>query len=299
MGWTSLVSSLLVVSMLSCSYAQDSSPTTQGSSPLEAESPTHLQHQAEALQTLQQADIIYLGEQHDSAADHAAQLAILMALYDSNPQLAIGLEMIQRPFQPVLDRYLAGEITETELVDQSEYEDRWGFPWEYYAPILRFAKEHQLPVIALNAPTEVTRKVARQGLAGLTPEDFRYIPDRANIDTSNTAYQNLVKAAFGDHAPHGNFNFDYFFAAQVVWDETMAMSIAAFRQAHPETQVVVLAGQGHVVYGYGIPDRVQRRLGDDLSQQIVLLNPDESLGAAPAVPPDGTPKIADLFWYHP
>lgn len=242
-----------------------------------------------ALSALISADVVYLGERHDSVADHAAQLAIIEALYGEDPDVAIALEMFQRPFQPVLDQYLAGEITETELLEQTEYEQRWGFPWELYAPIVRFAKAHQLPLIALNAPTEVVRQVARQGLESLEPKDLAYIPPLAEIDISNDDHRAFVLQALGSHGHHGNFNPDYFFAAQVVWDETMAERIAQFRTAHPETQVIVLAGQGHVMFGYGIPDRVARRLGDDFSQQIVVLNPSDTIAAID--------DAADVFWY--
>jgi uncharacterized iron-regulated protein len=249
---------------------------------------------ADALPALIAADVVYLGERHDSWADHAAQLAIIEALHAENPDVAIALEMFQRPFQPVLDQYLAGEITETELVEQTEYEQRWGFPWELYAPIIRFAKAHKIPLIALNAPTEVVRQVSRQGLSslalsGLEPETLAHIPPTADIDTSNNDYRAFVLQALGAHSSHGNFDPDHFFAAQLVWDETMAERIAQFRQAHPETQVIVLAGQGHVIFGYGIPDRVARRLGDDLSQQIVVLNPSATIAAEE--------EAADIFWY--
>lgn len=243
-----------------------------------------------AFAALRAADIVYLGERHDSAADHAAQLAILEALYAENPDLAIALEMFQRPFQPVIDRYLAGDLSEAELVEQTEYLTRWGFPWEFYAPFLRFAQTHQIPVLALNAPAEITRQIAREGLESLTGDDFRYIPPLDQIDTSNDAYRAFVADAFGSHGAHGNFDIDNFFAAQVTWDETMAMTIAEFKRANPTTQVIVLAGNGHVIYGYGIPDRVQRRLGEDVTQHIVLLNPPEFFEAAGGA-------IADAFWY--
>ncbi len=140
------------------------------------------------------------------------------------------MEMFQRPFQPVIDHYLAGEIAEAELVAQTEYEARWGFPWEVYAPVLRFARANQIPVLALNTPREITRQVSGQGLASLEEEDFRYIPPLEAIDLSNDNYRDFVAAAFGDHNGHGSFNFENFFAAQVLWDETMAETIAAFRR---------------------------------------------------------------------
>ncbi|WP_063776142.1 ChaN family lipoprotein [Leptolyngbya iicbica] len=281
LGWA-LLGAMLVTSPLACSAEDGLTPP---------ESPAAISSiQDETFKALQTADVVYLGERHDSLADHAAQLEIIEGLYAENPNLAIALEMFQRPFQPAIDRYLAGDITEEELIAQTEYLERWGFPWEFYAPVLRFAQAHDLPVLALNAPAEITRQVAREGLESLEGDDFRYIPPLEEIDTSNADYREFVAAAFGAHGAHGDFNLDNFFAAQVTWDETMAMTIADFKTANPDTQVVVLAGNGHVIYGHGIPDRVQRRLGDDLTQQIVVLNPieffEEEGGA-----------IADAFWY--
>ncbi len=244
----------------------------------------------QSIEPLAAADVVFLGELHDSEQDHAAQLDILQELYARNPDLAIGMEMFQRPYQEVLDRYIAGEITEEEFVEQSEYEKLWGFPWELYAPIMRFARENKIPVLALNAPGQTVSRVARGGVEALTPEDLVYIPPISELDLSNNNYRNFVQGAFGAHGAHGNFDFDNFFTAQVIWDETMAAMIAEYRTINPESQVVVLAGQGHVIYGYGIPDRVERRLGEDLETQIVLLNP------VPEFTVYGS-AIADMFWW--
>lgn len=241
----------------------------------------------EILANLQQASVIYLGETHTDVADHIAQLEIITAMYQANGDIAIGLEMFQRPFQTVLDRYIAGEITETELVTQSEYETRWGFDWELYAPIMRYAQANQIPLIALNTPREITRKVARQGLASLTGEDLRYIPPIDEIDTSDKNYQAMVAQVFGQHGGHGHSgpSFENFFAAQVLWDETMAEAVADYIVESPATQVIVLAGEGHIVFDFGIPSRVERRLGEDLVAYSVLLNPTAT-----------APELADFFW---
>ncbi|HEY9878420.1 MAG TPA: ChaN family lipoprotein [Leptolyngbyaceae cyanobacterium] len=267
-------------------FAFDPSPVAEFSS-----------NQVATLEALSSAQVVYLGETHDSPADHAAQLEIIQALVARNGQhrgrpIAIALEMFQRPFQPALDDYLAGNIDEQTLLTETEYEQRWGFPWEYYAPILRLAKDHQLPLLALNTPTEVTHKVARSGLGSLGPEDQRYIPPLSEIHTDNAAYRSYIEAIFNEiHGDLGSaMSFENFFAAQVLWDETMADAIATFLQQNPDYQVIVLTGQGHVIYGYGICDRVARRLEDDLTQQIVLLNPDETIQAAPH-------GIANHFWF--
>ncbi|BAY51123.1 hypothetical protein NIES2134_112930 [Thermostichus vulcanus NIES-2134] len=248
--------------------------------------------------TLQQAygewqrqHILYLGETHDSVADHAAQLLILQELQRRRP-LAIALEMIQRPFQAALDAYIGGEITEMELLVQTQYAQRWGFPWSLYAPIFRFAKEQQIPLIALNTPTEVTRQVARQGLESLGEEDFRYIPPLADMDLSNTAYRDRLQEIFmaAHQGLSHSMNFEFFYQAQVLWDETMAKVIAQHHQQHPDRLIVVLTGRGHVYFGDGIPQRVQRRLSPNLRQAIILLNPTATEKAKP--------HIADWFWQN-
>lgn len=233
----------------------------------------------ELIPELLQAKVVYLGETHDSAKDHENQLKIIQELHGSNRKIAIAMEMFQRPYQSVINQYLAGKITEAELVTQTQYEQLWGFPWKLYAPIMQFAKANQLPVIATNTSAQITRKVSRQGLESLTPSERQQIPALSEILTSPDEYRKLVLTAFEAHQSGGHGkskNLEKFFLAQVLWDETMAESIVKFIQANPDYQVIVLAGQGHVVYGYGIPSRVARRLqGKKLMQRSVLLSPPE------------------------
>jgi uncharacterized iron-regulated protein len=246
------------------------------------------------LQTLAQHSVVYLGETHDHPPDHDAQLQIIQALYQQNPHLAIGMEMFQRPFQDVLDQYLAGEISEAELRQWSQYDRRWGFPWAYYAPILRFAQDHQIPVLALNTPTEITHKVSLKGLNALTSEERQWIPPFSEIRLDNAQYRQFLYPIYANfhHEASSSSDFEQFFLSQVLWDETMAERITHFLLAHPDAQVVVLAGQGHIVYGYGIPSRVARRLEGTmpLSQALVLLNPSTEFQV-------GDGAIADYFWF--
>jgi uncharacterized iron-regulated protein len=241
------------------------------------------------LQQLAQSNVVYLGETHDSAADHQAQLDIIQALHQKNPRIAIAMEMFQRPYQSVIDRYLAGEITETQLKQLTEYEKRWGFSWDFYAPILRFAKSNKIPVVALNTPTEVTRKVSRQGLNSLTSNERGLIPPVSEIRLDSERYRERIRQIY-DEMHHGKGNsdrFEKFFLAQVLWDETMAEGVSKLLQETRDRQVIVLTGKGHVVYGDGIPSRVTRRIGN-VRQLIVLLNPSPEL--------QKEPEIADFFW---
>jgi len=272
--------SLMLVLWTAPSYAQTVSVSTPTQQAL---------HPQAVLKQLRQSRVVYLGETHDSEADHRAQLEILRSLHQQNPKLAIGMEMFQRPFQSGLDSYLAGVATEEMLQEFTEFDKRWGFPWSFYSPIVEFAKENQLPVVALNTPTEVTQKVARQGLNSLTEEDRRYIPPIAEIRLEPDRYRDRLRQIFdGFHAGKGNNRgFDSFFQAQVLWDETMADAIAQFLKKNPDQQMLILVGQAHVIYGDGIPSRVARRI-PKIKQSTILLNPPSEFLKET--------NIADYFW---
>ncbi len=240
-------------------------------------------------------DVIYLGENHDSLAIHQQQLEIISQLQQNasgSGELAIALEMFQRPFQPILDRYLKRTITEEKLREQTEYDARWGFDWEFYAPILRFAQVHQIPLIALNTPEEITQKVAKLGLNSLEGSDFRYIPPLKEIKLDNAEYRQRLEEIYQQHLEEGQGNSsdaNNFFATQVLWDETMAEAIAVYLQNHPRShprqslqrvtdpqravsQIVVLVGKAHIMFDYAIPNRVARRINNpSFTQRSFLL----------------------------
>ncbi|BAZ45514.1 hypothetical protein NIES4102_25380 [Chondrocystis sp. NIES-4102] len=243
-----------------------------------AEPITQSSNEQKLIKQLQNHQIIYLGERHDNIEHHKAQLKIITQLHHQQKQsktTAIALEMFQRQFQPVLDNYLAGKISETQLREQTEFDSRWGFNWEFYAPILRFAQANQIPLIALNTPTEITFKVAKDGLNSLKGKDLKYIPPINTIKLDNQAYRQQLQSIYQQHADsdHGNSdNFDNFFAAQVLWEETMAEAIASYYQTQPQAQIIVLVGLGHI-HDYGIPSRVARRINQpSLRQRRIFLD---------------------------
>ena len=91
------------------------------------------------------------------------------------PRLAIGVEFVQQPFQEVLDDFVQQRIDERDFLRRSEYFTRWGFDYRLYAPLLRFARNNAIPVVALNVPGEITSKVARDGVAALSDEERQWV----------------------------------------------------------------------------------------------------------------------------
>jgi uncharacterized iron-regulated protein len=206
---------------------------------------------------LLEARVIYVSEQHNNPHHHAAQLSVIAGVWARDPSVAIGLEMIKRPFQPALDDYLIGEIDAEELLSRCEWDDRWGYSFELYRGIFEFARAHKIPLHALNAPDEITRAVAGGGVKSLSDDERASLPD---LDLTDENHRAMVKEAFDSHHGHAKLSFDDFYEAQVIWDETMAYEIArALAPVAAPKRMIVLAGDGHIRHGFGIPRRAERR----------------------------------------
>jgi uncharacterized iron-regulated protein len=206
---------------------------------------------------LAQQRVVYIGETHDVYAHHLTQLEIIKRLHEVNPRLAIGMEMFQQPFQGYLDDYIAGRLSERQMLVATEYFKRWRYDYRYYAPILRYARDHQLPVIALNVPTDLVEQVRAHGIAGLTAADSVRLPA---IDRGDAKYEARLRELFAQHPHTRGHGFDRFLDGQLLWDEGMADRAARYLIEHPERSLVVLTGSGHLAYGGGIPQRLERRL---------------------------------------
>ena len=205
--------------------------------------------------------IVYVGEKHDQYSHHVMELEVIKDLHRRGKKIAIGMEMFQRPFQKALDDYIEGRIDEREFLKKTQYFKRWGLDYNLYRPILQFARSERIPVVALNMRQEIVDKVFQGGLDSLSEEEKALIPSR--MDFSDDAYKERLKKVFQEHQDFGAGNFNFFYQAQILWDETMSESIDQFLNAHPRDQMVVLAGNGHLAYGSGIPKRTARRNGYD------------------------------------
>jgi len=217
--------------------------------------------------------VVLVGETHDRYDNHLMQLELIRRLHAVHPRLAIGMEMFQQPFQKILDDYIAGRVDERQLLRETEYYRRWRFDFRLYAPILEYARENHVPVVALNLPAELTSKVGREGMSGLTADERKELPDE--IDRSDMAYEARLRKVFEHHPGVDGHGFENFVDVQLLWDEGMAERAADCLRAHPDSILVVLAGAGHLAYGSGIPRRLTRRL--DVESAIILNDWDGTL----------------------
>ncbi len=207
---------------------------------------------------LAESRIIYVGETHNKFSHHINQLFVIKKLHEAGNKLAVGMEMFQKPYQSIVNEYLAGHIDERTFLQQSEYFTNWRYNYHLYKPIIDYLKEQNIPLIALNVKGDVTREVAREGISSLSGKKKEQLP--SSMDFSDEQYRGDLNEVYALHSQQQELtSFNYFFQAQTLWDEAMAECAHQFLLQHPERKLVILAGNGHVRRKYGIPERLYRR----------------------------------------
>lgn len=230
-------------------------------------------------------DALLLGEIHTSAADHAWQLASLEAVRQQRPQLSLGLEMVPAARQAVLDRYGSGEINEEVFLQQVGWAEVWGHDPDLYLPLLRWARQRGVPLLALNAEPELVKRVRRQGLAAIPRAEREGI---GTPKSAGAAYRQRLETAWRGHGGgSGPLNSEQaadlqrFIDSQLLRDRAMAERIAAAHRRDPARLVVALIGRGHLEDGDGVP-RQLADLGLRAQLSLTRVAPPAGCGPAPA-----------------
>lgn len=220
----------------------------------------------EMLADLSGCRVVYVGEIHTDPAHHEIQLEILRGLSESRPRVAVGMEMFAFTYQTVLDQWSAGELSEEAFLEKTHWYANWRFDFTLYQPILDLIKEKDHRLLGLNIPFHIPPKVRIGGIDSLLGCDRQDLPH--DIDTTNAAHRAYLETIFKAHRFHGEADFEFFYQAQCLWEDTMAASIA---RNLDDRLMVVLAGNGHIVHKFGIPERAFNLTG--ASYRTVYLAP--------------------------
>ena len=207
---------------------------------------------------LAKAKAVCVGETHSNPHHHWVQLQLLDQLStraaSAGITLALGLEMFQRPFQEVLDDYATAAIDERVMLARTEWRKRWGYGFKLYRPMLAMAVARKLTLLALNMRKEITKKVGKGGYDSLSDEERATLPEVNLDDKAHRAWFDNIMSGH----PGSEGVAESIYQAQVLWDETMADTAAAWLGGGENRQVVILAGNGHC-HDSAIVGRVARR----------------------------------------
>ena len=200
--------------------------------------------------------VVYVGEKHNLAAHHAVQLRVIRALHANDARLAVGMEMFDRSYQDALDQWSAGSLDEDAFLRRTHWYANWRFDFALYRDILQYVKSAHIRLVALNLPFNIPPKVRVGGIEHLSLFEKGFLP--AQIDTTVFAHREFAQKIFGMHDFKTGVTFEDFYLAQCLWEEVMAESVAGLLGAD---RMVVLAGNGHIQFQYGIPERAFKRNG--------------------------------------
>jgi uncharacterized iron-regulated protein len=215
------------------------------------------------VQDLLAARIVHVGETHDAMAMHEIQFQVVRALYAKDKHLAIGMEMVPVTLQETLNKWTAGILTKEEFIREIRWYVTWNFNFGYYEKVFDFAREHRLPIYALNAPREVITKIRMRGWDALTAEEKAFFPGEP--DVSNQDHRTLIRTVFeaadipeAMKGPGLDKMFEGLYRSQSAWDEVMGANAVRAVEAEGR-RVVVMVGSGHLLYNLGLNRRAFER----------------------------------------
>lgn len=209
------------------------------------------------LEDLAAVRIVYVGEVHSIARHHLIETEILRLMDEKNLKPALGMEMFGEEQQPVLDKWQSGTSDFAHLMRDLGL-DQWT-NLQDYEPLIMSARERKIPIVGLNAPDALVRKIARNGIEGLSEEERRKLPDA--FEEVNPLNDRLLRLRLRVHRAFQDKSLDRIVLAQALRDGTMARAISRFLESERGRERIMLAitGSGHVNYGFGIPERVRKR----------------------------------------
>lgn len=196
---------------------------------------------ADVRAALDGVDVVFVGELHNDPVSHYIEQRVLEGWFDAHGHAAaLSLEMFSRDVQYIVDEYLAGLISDSHFQQASS-------PWSNYEtdyrPLVEYAKDNGLAVIAANAPRRYANMVSRTGRKAL-------------LSLSDQARSYLAPLPFAAASER--------YEAQ--WNQVMAEAMAAMQSASGEDDAG--AEQREAAHGEGepMPKHEGMRHGDGMQE---------------------------------
>ena len=212
-----------------------------------------------------------VGESHTSDFNHQVQLKIIKGLVEAGQSVCLALEMFTPAQNQALNDYTSGKINEEEFLEQSDYFNVWGHNYRYYKPIFDYAREKKIKIFGVNIEHKYASKIGRGGIKSLSEEELKNIPA---IDTTNIEHRFFIKVAMQGMDATAPAQFRKMYAAQCLWDAAMGNGAIKVANDNPRSNVVLLAGSGHVVYNLGIGKIIKIRSNLSFKSVVCVDVPD-------------------------
>lgn len=130
----------------------------------------------ELFKQMDKSQIVYIGDFHAQAQSARAVLRIARKL--GAPNVCLGLECFFVEHQKIINIYLSGHLSEREFLKKIEWKKNWGFPWEFTRPLMKWASQNKVPVVALNSMSKRSFAEQDRFTAGLITRVLKSDPHR-------------------------------------------------------------------------------------------------------------------------
>lgn len=217
------------------------------------------------------ADVLFFGEEHNDSAGHYLENKIFRALHAAyGNQLALSLEMFETDGQLGLNEYLEGKIDESRFAKDVRL---WG-NYKDYRPMIEYAKQNKVAVIAANPPRRYVTMVSRKGMRSLDSlsKDAKKLLPPLPYDTLSGRYREKFQEIMKGSPGSGSSNI---YHSQSLWDAGMSYSMHAFLKKNKRKKIFHCVGKFHSDEKLGTAAQLQQR-----NKKLRILNiscfPDKS-----------------------
>ncbi len=209
------------------------------------------------------ADVLFFGEEHNDSAAHYLENRIFRALHvQYADKVVLSMEMFETDGQLGLNEYLNGFINE----DRFSRDVRLWSNYKDYRPMIEYAKQNKVPVIAANPPRRYVNLVTRRGmrsLDSLSKDAKKFLPPLP-YDTLSGRYREKFMDIMKGSPGSSSQNIYY---SQSLWDAGMAYSIYSFLKKNKRKKVFHCVGGFHTEEKLGTAAQLQMR-----NRKLKILN---------------------------
>jgi len=198
--------------------------------------------------TPQPAPVVLMGEVHDNPDAHRQRFNLLKQWVEQGWRPVLVMEQFDRSTQARLDQAVSQCNTASCLTTQP-----WVEPWEWplYEPLLQMALDHGLRIVAGNVSRSEANSIVKGGYAAAldsnTISQFKLsqpLPDelqQAQQQAIELGHCNMLPAPVAQNMVRAQVARDVFMAQRLI------------EQFDLNQPVVLIAGNGHVQRGLGVP----------------------------------------------
>ncbi len=94
---------------------------------------------------------ILMGDFHAMKQSQKAHLRVLRHIPVRRSQI-LAVEFFEAAHQKYIDQFMTGALSEKDFLKKVQWTENWGFPWEHYRPLVKYAQKHKIPLVGLNFP---------------------------------------------------------------------------------------------------------------------------------------------------